>query len=56
MSLVEAIDDLVVQFDGTPAGRTFIAAWKQARIIVDGGHGPGEDEEGEGTPPPAPNP
>ena len=56
LGLVEAIDDLVVQFDTTPAGRTFIAAWKQARIIVDGGHGPGEDDEGGGTPPPAPNP
>ena len=55
VSLVEAIDDLVVQFDTTPAGRTFIAAWKQARIIVDGGHGPGDEDEGGGTPPP-PNP
>ena len=56
MSLVEAIDDLVVQFDGTPAGRTFIAAWKQARMIVDGGHGPGEEDApgGGGTPPPNP--
>ena len=53
ISMVEAIDDLVVQFDGTPAGRNFIAAWKQARMIVDGGHGPGEDEPpaGGGTPP-----
>ena len=56
VSMVEAIDDLVVQFDTTPAGRTFIAAWKQARIIVDGGHGPGEEEApgGGGTPPPNP--
>ena len=56
VSLVEAIDDLVVQFDTTPAGRTFIAAWKQARIIVDGGHGPGEEDapDGGGTPPPNP--
>ena len=50
---VEALDDLVIQFDGTPAGLAFIAAWKQARIIVDFGHGPGE-EEGGGTPPPNP--
>ena len=56
VSLVEAIDDLVVQFDTTPAGRMFISAWKQARIIVDGGHGPGEEDEGGGTPQPAPNP
>ncbi len=57
MNLIAALDDLVLQFDGTPAGRNFIAAWKQARIIVDAGHGPGEEEEGGGgTPPPAPNP
>ena len=56
VSMVEAIDDLVVQFDTTPAGRTFIAAWRQARIIVDGGHGPGEEDApgGVGTPPPNP--
>ena len=48
---VEDADDLVLQFDGTPAGLAFIAAWKQARIIVDSGHGPGDEE----TPPP-PNP
>lgn len=48
----EALDDLVVQFDGTEAGRAFTAAWMQARIIVDAGHGPG-DEEG-GTQPPNP--
>ena len=47
---VEALDNLVLQFDGTPAGLAFIAAWKQARIIVDGGHGPGDEET------PAPNP
>lgn len=53
LGLVEAIDDLVVQFDTTPAGRTFIAAWRQARFIVDGGHGPGEEDApgGGGTPP-----
>ena len=56
MGLVEAIDDLVMQFDGTVAGRNFIAAWKQARIIVDGGHRPGEHAapDGGGTPPPNP--
>ncbi len=56
LGMVEAIDDLVLQFDTTPAGRNFIAAWKQARIIVDGGHGPGEEDEGGGTPSPGPNP
>ena len=56
MNMIEALDDLVLQFDGTPAGRAFIAAWQQARIIVDGGHGPGEEEApaGGGTPPPNP--
>ena len=35
------LDDLVLQFDGTDAGKRFIEAWKRARIIVDtgGGHG-----------------
>ena len=56
MNLIAALDDLVLQFDTTPAGRNFIAAWKQARMIVDGGHGPGEDElpAGGGTPPATP--
>ena len=53
LTMVEALDDLVVQFDGTAAGRAFISAWQQARIIVDGGHGPGESvpPAGGGTPP-----
>jgi len=54
--MVEAIDDLVMQFDGTPARRNFIAAWKQARMIVDGGHGPGEEDHQGGGNPPATNP
>ena len=38
---VADLDDLVLQFDGTDAGKRFIEAWKRARIIVDtgGGHG-----------------
>ena len=42
------MDDLVLQFDGSEAGKRFIEAWKRARIIVDpgGGHG--------GTPPATP--
>jgi hypothetical protein len=32
------LDDLVLQFDSTDLGLRFIAAWKQARIIVDVGH------------------
>ena len=31
------MDDLVLQFDGTAAGKRFIEAWKHARIIVDTG-------------------
>ena len=47
---VADLDDLVQQFDGTDAGKRFIQAWKQARIIVDtgGGHS--------GTPPTPPTP
>jgi hypothetical protein len=49
---VADMDDLVLQFDGTDAGKRFIEAWKRARIIVDtgGGHSNG------GTPTPAPAP
>ena len=51
----EDLDDLVLQFDGTPAGLTFIAAWKQARIIIDSGTGTGTPPAtGGGTPPPNP--
>ena len=48
---VNDMDDMALQFDGTDAGKRFIEAWKNARIIVDtgGGHG--------GTPtPPTPKP
>ena len=47
---VADMDDLVLQFDGTDAGKRFIEAWKRARIIVDtgGGHS--------GTPPTPPTP
>ncbi len=48
---VTDLDDLVVQFDGTDAGRLFIAAWNQARVIVDAGQGPAPTPT---TPPPAP--
>ena len=36
---VADLDDLVMQFDGTDAGKRFIEAWKRARIIVDTGGG-----------------
>ena len=49
---VADMDDLVLQFDGTDAGKRYIEAWKRARIIVDtgGGHSNGN------TPTPAPAP
>ena len=37
MEQVADLDDLVMQFDGTDAGKRFIEAWKRARIIVDTG-------------------
>lgn len=54
MSSVRSLDDLVLQFDDTPEGRQFGAAWKQARIIVDLGHGPKEKDEPVVPAPPAP--
>lgn len=47
------LDDLVLQMDTTEAGRLFINAWQQARIVVAAGHGPKADPE---TPSPAPPP
>ena len=47
----EALDDFILAFDTTPAGRTLIAGFRQARIIRDAGHGPGEPPA-----PPAPTP
>lgn len=41
---VTDLDDLVLQFDGTEAGRRFIEAWRRARIIVDLGGGPNPPE------------
>jgi hypothetical protein len=41
---------LVLQYDGTNAGKRFIEAWKRARIIVDAGGGHS------GTPPTPPTP
>lgn len=49
MQDIAGLDDLVLRFNKTEAGRLFIEAWKMARIIVDAGHGPGEEEQ-----PPAP--
>ena len=49
---VSDMDDLVVQFDGSDAGKRFIEAWKRARIIVDSGGGGGTSP----TPPTPPTP
>ena len=46
---LDDLDDLVIQYEETPAGRAFIAAWQAARAIVDAGHGPAPV-----TPPPTP--
>ena len=45
MEKLDDLDDLVIQYDGTAAGRHFIAAWRQARLIVDSGHGPAADDD-----------
>jgi hypothetical protein len=45
------LDDLVLQFEGTESGPRFIQAWKKARIIIDAGHGPGEEEAPDSLPP-----
>lgn len=49
------LDDLVLQFDGTEAGRLFNEAWKGARIIVDSGSGHSTPAVTP-SPAPAPNP
>lgn len=51
MEQLEDLDDLVIQYDGTDAGRNFIAAWRQARLIVDSGSGPAADDEPPAKPP-----
>lgn len=35
MESVAALDDLVLQFGGTPGGRHLIESWHRARVIVD---------------------
>lgn len=52
-----ALDDLVIQFSGTPAGDRFAEAWRRARIIIDRGGSPSAGEPAKpngGTPPAAP--
>jgi hypothetical protein len=53
VQLVTDMDDLVLQFDSTDAGKRFIEAWKRARIIVDSGGGHGSTPP---TPPATPKP
>jgi hypothetical protein len=53
VQLVTDMDDLVLQFDSTDAGKRFIEAWKRARIIVDSGGGHGATPA---TPPATPKP
>lgn len=35
MELLGDLDDLVLQFDGSEAGKSFIEAWHKARMIID---------------------
>ena len=53
---VTDLDDLVLQFDGTDAGKRFIEAWKRARIIVDNGGGHASTPTPTPTPPATPHP
>jgi hypothetical protein len=56
---VSDMDDMVLQFDGTEAGRRFIEAWKRARIVMatGGGHTPPTPPPpAPPTPPPVPHP
>ena len=53
MEQLEDLDDLVIHYDATPAGRNFISAWRQARRIVNSGHGPADDDEIPPATPPA---
>jgi len=52
---LRSMDDLVIQLTGEGAPE-FIAGWKQARQVVDAGHGPGTDETPTTPPPASPTP
>ncbi len=54
VQLATDMDDLVVQFDSTDAGKRFIEAWKRARIIVDTGGGHSGTAPTPPTPPATP--
>ncbi len=48
------LDDLVLQYNDTPAGQNFVAAWQAARNIVDAGHSHTEEETPAPPTPPTP--
>jgi hypothetical protein len=48
--LFDQMDDLAIQFRGTPKGDTFVANWLASGQIIDRGRGPGTDD----TPPEPP--
>ena len=50
------LDDMILQFGSTVAGRDLIASHQASRIIRDLGAGPGPTPPTPPTPPPAPNP
>lgn len=39
------LDDLIPQFAESESGQRFAQAWQTARIIIDAGHGPKEEED-----------
>lgn len=55
LAALAALDDLVIQFDGAPAGGRFVEAWRRARMIIDrgGSLSNGEPVTASGGPPPA---
>lgn len=57
LGLLHDMDDLVIQFDTTPAAHLFTEAWKRSRIIVDsgGGHRNGSGNEEPPAPPASPS-
>ena len=56
MERMTDLDDLALQYDQTAAGRAFIAAWFQARNVIDSGHGPTPTPTPSPTPTPTPSP
>lgn len=44
LEAIADLDDLVLQFGGTPSGQRFVEAWQGARVIVDAGAGQTKEE------------